>query len=225
MRVGGYTLGGELGRGGMGAVFRAVAPDGREVAVKVLHRGARSSGRDRFERERRLLAELSESDGFVPLLDSGEDKGQPFIVMPLVGGGTLRDRLKQGPLAIEATIELAEALALAIGRAHELGIVHRDLKPENVLFRADGKPLVGDLGLAKHFETDAPATSQAGAALSRTGVMAGTAGYMAPEQARDAKFPSPSRPLPRWTCSRSARSCTSASRAGPRSRAPRSSRC
>src|SRR5581483_11570285 len=95
---------------------------------------------------------------FVPILDSGVDP--PFIAMPLLPGGTLRERLARGPLPIDEAVALVARLARALGRAHERGVVHRDLKPENVLFaatRATGarttvsEPLVADLGLAKHF--------------------------------------------------------------------------
>src|SRR5581483_10346358 len=91
-------------------------------------------GGDAFERERRLLALFSESDGFVPILDSGVDP--PFIAMPLLPGGTLRERLARGPLPIDEAVALVARLARALGRAHERGVVHRDLKPENVLFAA-----------------------------------------------------------------------------------------
>jgi serine/threonine protein kinase/formylglycine-generating enzyme required for sulfatase activity len=190
-RIGAYEIAGELGRGGMGVVYRAVGPDRREVAIKLLlqqSRGEDSQGAIRFERERRLLASLGE--GFVPLLDAGVAPTGAFIVMPFVTGGTLRQRLKRGPLPVEEARALGISLAETMGRAHALGIVHRDLKPENVLFTADGKPLVADLGLAKHFSRDAPGASQS-VALSKTGVMAGTAGYMAPEQMDDAKSVGP----------------------------------
>jgi hypothetical protein len=197
VRIGAYEIEGELGRGGMGVVFRARAPDGRPVALKLLSRPGPGSARDRFERERRLLAEFGEADGFVPLLDAGEERGQPFFVMPLLEGGTLRERLKKGALPVGETIELAEALALALSKAHAKGVVHRDLKPENVIFTgqggepgAAGRPFVADLGLAKHFDSDSPGASRS-VALSKTGQLLGTVGYMAPEQARDSKQSGP----------------------------------
>ncbi|MBI3726071.1 serine/threonine protein kinase, partial [bacterium] len=153
MRIGAYEVVSELGRGGMGVVYRARSQDGREVAIKVLS-GSRPESLARFERERRLVALFGEREGFVPLLDHGSSPGGPFIVMPLVPGGTLADRLRRGPLGIDETIALGRALAEAVARAHERGIVHRDLKPENILFTRDGplgKPLVADLGLAKHW--------------------------------------------------------------------------
>jgi tetratricopeptide (TPR) repeat protein/predicted Ser/Thr protein kinase len=185
MWVGPYEVLTEIGRGGVGVVYKGVAPSGAPVAVKLLRRGTRPEVLARFERERRLLASLAEADGFVPLVDAGESQSGPFLVMPFVGGGTLRDRLARGPLSIEETLDLGRRLARALGVAHARGIVHRDLKPENVLVTEDGLPLIADLGLAKHFHLDSPGASQS-VSLSRTGELRGTAGYMAPEQAQDA---------------------------------------
>ena len=190
MRVGPYEVTGELGRGGAGVVYRARTADGREVAIKVLGRFENAAARARFDRERRLLASLGESEGFVPLLDAGEVHAAPFIVMPLVPGGTLRARLGPGrALGIEETVALGIRLARSLGRAHERGIIHRDLKPENILFDARGEPLVADLGLAKHFRPEgAPGGS---VSLSRSRELRGTPGYMAPEQMGDAKHAGP----------------------------------
>jgi serine/threonine protein kinase/tetratricopeptide (TPR) repeat protein len=185
VRIGPYTLIAELGRGGMGVVYRARGPDGRDVALKALNKVNAERAR-RFERERRLLGSFAAEEGFVPLLDAGSGDLGPYIVMPLVPGGTLRHRLLGGVLGINETVELARTVALALGRAHARGIVHRDLKPENILFTGDGKPLVSDLGLAKHFDRLAPGASQS-VSLSARGVMRGTAGYMAPEQMQDSK--------------------------------------
>jgi WD40 repeat protein len=184
MRIGGYELEGIQGRGGMGVVYRARKPTGEAVAIKVVSRRDKD-GLARFDRERRLIAALTAEDGFVPLLDAGSSQEIPYFVMPLVTGGTLRDRLARGPLAIEETIRVGRALAAALGRAHVKGIVHRDVKPENVLFAEDGRPLLADLGLAKHFSGDTPGASQS-VSLSLDGTMRGTVGYMAPEQLHDA---------------------------------------
>ena len=189
MRIGPYEVLSELGRGGMGAVYRASTADGNIVAVKVLL--ALETGRlARFERERRLLAIFTAQDGFVPLLDAGVCEVGPYVVMPLLEGGTLRARLLKGALGIEETAELAHLLARAVGRAHGRGVVHRDLKPENILFTREGRPLVADLGLAKHFDRQSPGASQS-ASLSASGAFFGTAGYTSPEQLEGAREAGP----------------------------------
>jgi formylglycine-generating enzyme required for sulfatase activity len=184
MRVGDYELLAEIGRGGMGIVYRARSRDGRDVAVKVLIAGG-AEAVARFAREQRLLASLGEAEGFVPLLDHGAEP-RPFLVMPFLGGGSLGGRFERGPLAIDEAVALGKTLATSLGLAHARGIVHRDLKPENVLFTDDGRPLVADLGLAKHFRVDVPGASQS-AVLTKQGEIRGTWGYMPPEQMRDAK--------------------------------------
>src|SRR5262249_12055818 len=119
--LGAYQILGELGRGGMGAVFRARTADGRDVAIKVLLNARRALAVDRFARERRPLGALGEADGFVPPLDGGVGPQGPFLVMPFLAGGTLRDKLDRGPLAIDETVALGIALARACGKAHERG--------------------------------------------------------------------------------------------------------
>jgi tetratricopeptide (TPR) repeat protein len=183
VRIGEYEILGEVGRGGMGVVYRARSTEGRDVAVKLLL-GLQREKLARFDRERRILAALGEADGFVPLLAAGDSGEGPYLVMPFMPGGTLRKKLESGPLKIEETIELGQALARSLARAHERGIVHRDLKPENVLFDGRRRALLGDLGLSKHFR-DAPGASRS-IAVSRTGEILGTVGYMAPEQMHDA---------------------------------------
>ncbi len=184
MKIGAYEVTGELGRGAMGIVFRALGPRGDEVAIKVLAK-VKEETVARFDRERRLAGSFTAREGFVPLLDAGTAPQGPYLVMPLVSGGTLRDRLKNGALGLDETLALGTRLANAISLAHARGIVHRDLKPENVLFDAQGTALIADLGLAKHFD------SADGVSLSRSGALRGTAGYMAPEQAADAKSAGP----------------------------------
>ncbi len=158
----------EIGRGGMGAVYKGRASDGREVAVKVLIKADKRQHAARFDRERRLLEELGEHEGFVPLLDAGESPQGPFIVMPYFGGGTLRDRLRKGPLDVKQTVSLGHALAKAMGKAHGSGIIHRDLKPD------------------RYDDPDAKSLS-----LSSHGTAIGTLGYMAPEQMKNAKVVGP----------------------------------
>jgi WD40 repeat protein len=193
MKLGPYEIEREIGRGGMGVVLRARGPDGGVVAIKCLIRQDRSDTVARFERERRLLGLLGEEAGFVPLLDFGDSPRGPYIVMPFLEGGTLRERLRKGPMELDEAVELGKTLALALGRAHVQGIVHRDLKPENVLFTerdaqgdGAGRALVSDLGLAKHWSRDTPGASQS-VSLSVAGDTRGTAGYMAPEQMDNAK--------------------------------------
>src|SRR5688572_13925602 len=160
MRLGPYEVVNYLGQGGMGTVVRARAPDGREVAIKMLRKPDSGEAVARFERERRLVQALGREAGFVPLLDAGETASGPYLVMPFLAGGTLRDRLEKGPLPVDDAIALLHKLSKALGHAHERGIMHRDLKPENVLFTDKGEPLVADLGLAKHFEHTSPGASQ-----------------------------------------------------------------
>ncbi len=180
MRVGPYEVLNELGRGGMGVVYRVRAPDGREAALKLLLK-ADETAFSRFERERRLLESLGEDSGFVGLLDAGRSPQGAWLVMPYVPGGTLRRRIRDAPLGVEETVALGIELATALGLAHARGIVHRDVKPENVLFSASGRALLADLGLARHFDRAAAGASQSHS-LTTTGAFTGTAGYMAPEQ-------------------------------------------
>ncbi len=179
MRIGPYETEGTIGEGGDGTVYRSRASSGEPVAVKVLKRTTPEQ-LARFDRERRLLATLGAEAGFVPLLDAGQDRGTFYVVMPFVPGETLRARIKRGPLRVDQALAIVRAVALAVGRAHALGIVHRDLKPENILFDADGRPLVADLGIAKHYDRSAPGASQS--ASITHGSWRGTVGYMAPEQ-------------------------------------------
>ncbi|MBI3726204.1 protein kinase [bacterium] len=189
MKLGGYEVLGEVGRGGAGIVYRGRAPDGADVALKLLP-ATDASSLDHFERERRLLATLGEGDGFVPLVDAGSAAGRPFVVMPFLEGGTLKERLRRGPLTPGEALELLRLLAGALAKAHAKGIVHRDLKPANVIFSRDGRPFVSDLGLARHFRRDLPGASQS-RSLTKTGTIAGTLGYMAPEQLDDARRATP----------------------------------
>src|SRR5579883_163669 len=176
MEIGGHEVTAEIGRGGSGVVYRARRHDGTLVAIKVLH-GPATEPALRFAREARILRELGE--GFVPLLDSGVTvEGLPYLVMPFLEGGTLRDRLRGGRLGVAETVALGKRLAATLARAHAKGIVHRDVKPENILFTKEGDPLVADLGLGKHVA----GTSPASVAITQSRDVRGTAGYAAPEQ-------------------------------------------
>jgi serine/threonine protein kinase len=173
VRVGSYEILSELGRGGMGVVYRARSPEGSEVALKLLLR-ADPATVARFERERRLLGALEAEDGFVKLIDAGSSAQGPFLVMPLLTGGTLAERLRRGKLGVEETLALGRRLARALSQAHARGIVHRDVKPSNIIFASDGRAFLADLGLGK--------VSAATGSLTGTGTFLGTLGYVPPEQ-------------------------------------------
>ncbi len=178
--IGRYTIQGELGRGGMASVYRAYDPSfKREVAIKILPREFlhEPTFRARFQREAQTIAGL-EHAAIVPVYDYGEEDGQPYLVMRLMAGGSLADRIDRGPLSLAETIEILARLAPALDRAHALGIIHRDLKPANILFDADGYPYISDFGIAK--------LTQSNTQLSGTGLM-GTPAYMSPEQVRGDK--------------------------------------
>ncbi|MGE0707767.1 MAG: protein kinase [Planctomycetota bacterium] len=185
--IGPYRVEERIGAGGMGVVLGATAPNGQPVAIKLLRPVADA----RFERELQAQRQLGSEAGCVPLLDAGVCPAGPYLVMPLLTGGDLARRLRHGPLPLAAGIELARSLARALAAVHALGMVHRDLKPENVLFDGGGRPLLSDLGLAKHYTGPE-------AALSRTGELRGTAGYLPPEQFRDAKRVGPASDVFAW---------------------------
>ena len=172
----GYTLLGELGRGGMGVVYRArEASLNRTVALKVLlggaHGGATAVARFRTEA---AAAAAVQHRHIVRVFAVGEHGGLPYMAMELVPGGSLAARLERGPLDAAESARVVEAVARGVAAAHANGVLHRDLKPANVLFTADGEPRVADFGLAKVEDTG----------LTASGAVMGTPAYMAPEQAR-----------------------------------------
>ena len=180
-----------IGAGGMGEVYRARDTKlGRDVAIKVLpEEFARDKERlDRFEREARLLAQLNHTN--IAILHGLEEHdGQKFIVMELVEGETLAERIAGGPIPIDEAVPLFIQIAEGLEAAHEKAIIHRDLKPANIQIGPDGKPKILDFGLAKVFAPQndvSAATSQSPTLTKGTalGAIMGTASYMSPEQAR-----------------------------------------
>ena len=176
-RFGDYELREELGRGGMGVVYRAQQLSlGREVAVKMILRGqlASKADRERFEAEAQAAAKL-DHPGIVPVYEVGELEGRPYFSMKNVRGTTLAQLLAEGPLPPREAARMLARVARAIHFAHMRGVLHRDLKPSNILLDEQGEPHVTDFGLAKQI-TDA-------ASMTKTGAVLGTPAYMAPEQA------------------------------------------
>jgi serine/threonine-protein kinase len=190
-RLGAYEITGQLGVGGMGEVYRATDTKlGREVAIKTLPSAlARDTDRlARFGREAKLLAALNHTH-IAAIYGLDEHEGTQFLAMELVEGGTLEEKLKDGPLAVEDALRLALQIAEALEAAHDKGVVHRDLKPANVMVTRDGVVKVLDFGLAKALEMGAGATNPADSpAISqlatKAGALLGTAAYMSPEQAK-----------------------------------------
>ena len=194
-RVGPYEITAKLGEGGMGVVFRAKDLHlGREVALKVLPEGFTQDPERlaRFEREARLLAQLNHPN-IASIYGLEESAGTRALVMELVEGPTLAERLESGPLPFNESLSVSLQIAHALEEAHEKGIVHRDLKPQNIKASIEGKVKVLDFGLAKAVDPVSTAaatpdylaqspTLSLGA--TREGMILGTAAYMAPEQAR-----------------------------------------
>ncbi|MGE0708000.1 MAG: serine/threonine-protein kinase [Planctomycetota bacterium] len=179
--IGSYELLAELGRGGMGVVYRARdRRTGREVALKLLlgQRGASEPARRRTAIEVAALTRLHHPH-LVAALDAGEEHGAPWLALELIEGASLEERLRrQGPLPLDAALRLGRELAEALASVHAEGLLHRDLKPENVLLRErDGAALLTDFGLALDLEASYTR-------LTQTGRFLGTPGYWSPEQAR-----------------------------------------
>jgi eukaryotic-like serine/threonine-protein kinase len=190
-RLAQYEIAAPLGRGGMGAVYRARDMNlGRDVAVKVLpdeftfdpERMAR------FEREAHVLASLNHPH-IATIYDFAELNGAKFLVMELVDGETLESRMSVGPIPPAEAIAIARQIADALEVAHEKGIVHRDLKPANVMITDDGKVKILDFGLARTNDSsgrdsDLSHSPTIARLATQAGVILGTAAYMSPEQAR-----------------------------------------
>jgi len=182
--AGKYRLEELLGRGGMGAVYSARhVLTGRRFAIKLLSRELTGDpgAEERFMREA-MLASSIQHPAIVEVYDVGRDRGMPYMVMKLLQGETLGERLARGPLLPEAAVALLMPVIDGIAAAHAHGIVHRDLKPDNVLIEREGErehPRVLDFGISKLLGGDARRT-----AITRPGMMIGTPEYMAPEQVR-----------------------------------------
>ena len=143
----------------------------RTIALKML---SPTADLDRFRREAQALAALTH-ENVMRVYDYGEDEARPFMALEWLSGGTLEDRLRQGPLPPAETRRVAERIAAGLAHLHARGLVHRDLKPANVLFDEEGRPKLGDFGLARR-------TVGAGT-LTEAGTVMGTAAYLSPEQA------------------------------------------
>lgn len=178
----GYVLHHELGRGGMGVVYFGHDTQlNRPVAIKMVLHGALAGTitLQRFHAEAEAMAAL-EHPHVVRVFARGDCRGLPYFVMEYCAGGSLSEKLRQGPIAPNTAAVIVEQLACGMAAAHARGILHRDLKPDNVLFAHDGTPKLSDFGLAKRLDESGEAIS----GLTQSGAIMGTPSYMAPEQAR-----------------------------------------
>ncbi|MEZ4592741.1 MAG: protein kinase [Chloroflexota bacterium] len=175
--IGRYEIKEELGRGGMATVYRAYDPrTRREVALKVLPQALLDQPGllTRFQREAETIARLKHPN-VVEVYDYGNQEGQPYLVMRLMQGGSLKEKLADGPLTVAQALPILQGVAEALDAAHALGIVHRDLKPDNILFDQYGRPFLSDFGIAKMGESHATLTGEEAI---------GTPHYISPEQAQ-----------------------------------------
>ena len=189
-RLAHYDVTSLLGEGGMGQVWQATDTQlGRQVALKILP-DAFAADPDRlarFKREAQILASLNHPN-IAAIYGIEESEGTRALVLELVEGPTLADRIRKGPIPVDEALPIAKQIAEALEAAHEAGVIHRDLKPANIKVREDGTVKVLDFGLAKALDAapqgdpDESPTLTAGA--TQMGVIMGTAAYMSPEQAR-----------------------------------------
>ena len=185
-----YEISSQLGKGGMGEVYQAKDRKlGRDVAIKVLpEEFAKDAERvARFQREAKLLASLNHPN-IAGIYGLEESEGTHFLVLELIEGDTLADRIKRGAIPVEEALKLGLQIAEALEAAHEKGVIHRDLKPANIKVTPDGKAKVLDFGLAKAFAGDSEDTNLSNSptlsvAATQQGIILGTAAYMSPEQA------------------------------------------
>ena len=182
----------KIGEGGMGVVYRATDTKlNRDVALKILPQQFASDSQRmaRFQREAEVLASLSHANiGHIyGIEDAGATKA---LVLELIEGPTLADKIAQGPIPVEEALKIALQMTEGIEAAHEKGIIHRDLKPANIKITPEGQVKILDFGLAKALEGETPQPSELSqsptltAAATQAGVLLGTAAYMSPEQAR-----------------------------------------
>src|SRR4030042_582537 len=175
--IGRYDIKSLIGQGGMSAVYLGYDPRSqREVAIKILppYYLHSTKFRERFEREAYMIA-LLEHPAIVPVYDMGEEDGQPYIVMRYMSGGSLAEKLKNGPLALKECVEMFIRLAPALDTAHARGVIHRDVKPDNLLYDKYNNVFLSDFGLARLRET-------LGFANISDGSIMCTPAYMTPEQ-------------------------------------------
>jgi len=176
-KIGHYQATAVIGRGGMATVYRAFdSRFDREVAIKVLPREFLHdpSFRARFQREAKIIGSL-EHGAIVPVHDFGEDDGQPYLVMRLMTGGSLEQKILAGPLSLAEAARIISGIAPALDEAHAKGVVHRDLKPANILFDQHDEPFLADFGIARQTHS---------VTLTGPAVTVGTPAYMSPEQGR-----------------------------------------
>jgi serine/threonine-protein kinase len=175
--VGQYRIESVLGVGGMGRVFRATAPGGEEVALKVVKSDLASDAvfRRRFDREARIAQRVLHPN-LVPVLDTGEEKGIPYLTQRFIRGDSLAAQIEQrGKLEVEVAVRVCGEVAGALDALHANDLIHRDVKPANILLDEEGVAYVTDFGLAKDTQ---------GSLLTRPGQAVGSLDYMAPEQIR-----------------------------------------
>ncbi|MCB0037156.1 MAG: serine/threonine protein kinase [Anaerolineales bacterium] len=174
-----YELIGELGKGGMGVVYRGRDTQlDREVAIKLLppQLSQDPTFLQRFEREAKAVTSL-EHNNIVPVYDFGQDRNQTFLIMRLLKGGDLKKKIENNPLSVPETIRVLRQVGSALDKAHANNIIHRDLKPGNILFDDDGNAFLGDFGIVK--------LTNESKSFTQTGGTLGTPYYMSPEQIRE----------------------------------------
>jgi serine/threonine protein kinase len=185
-RIGAYEITGQIGAGGMGEVYRATDTNlARPVALKILPQAMAADGERlaRFDREAKILAVLNHPN-IAAVYGLEKSAGQTALVMELIEGPTLAERIVAGALPVEEALTIAKQIAEALEAAHEQGIIHRDLKPANIKLRPDGTVKVLDFGLAKASESAVAATGTLSMsptittpAMTQAGVILGTAAY------------------------------------------------